>query len=182
MRMNERPEVRVGDTDREAAVERLRVALNEGRLNLHEYDERLTRAYQSVTYGDLAELFADLPQSGGTLATQRPATVRTPATEPVYPSPGLVADIPTWIKVIWAVWLTVVGINLTIWILVSLSNGELTYFWPMWVAGPWGATLVWLSLGGVAIRRSRRAASIRRSLEVARRGSGGKAKKSKKYR
>jgi hypothetical protein len=35
-----------------------------------------------------------------------------------------------------------VSINLAIWLLVSVSNGNPVYFWPMWVAGPWGAVLL----------------------------------------
>ena len=27
-------------------------------------------------------------------------------------------------------------INLTVWLLVSLGNGEPDYFWPMWLAVP----------------------------------------------
>jgi len=26
--------------------------------------------------------------------------------------------------------------------LVSIASAELVYFWPMWVAGPWGAVLL----------------------------------------
>jgi len=36
-----------------------------------------------------------------------------------------------------------------IWLLVSLSSGELVYFWPMWVAGPWGAVLLATTLSGL---------------------------------
>jgi hypothetical protein len=42
-------ELRAGDADRERVAERLRLALDEGRLNLHEYDERLQEAYAAKT-------------------------------------------------------------------------------------------------------------------------------------
>jgi hypothetical protein len=38
-----------------------------------------------------------------------------------------------------------VSVNVVIWVLVSISAGDPAYFWPMWVAGPWGAVLVALT-------------------------------------
>jgi hypothetical protein len=29
-----------------------------------------------------------------------------------------------------------------IWLIVSVSDGDVRFFWPIWVAGPWGAVLV----------------------------------------
>ena len=54
-------DLRAGDTDRERVAERLRLALDEGRLNLYEYDERLRDAYGAKTYSELDALLADLP-------------------------------------------------------------------------------------------------------------------------
>ncbi len=54
-------EMRISDNDRQTAADRLRAALNEGRLPVAEYDDRLGRLYQASTYGDVAVLFADLP-------------------------------------------------------------------------------------------------------------------------
>ena len=54
-------DLRAGDADRERVAERLRLALDEGRLNLHEYDERLRDAYGAKTYSELDALLADLP-------------------------------------------------------------------------------------------------------------------------
>lgn len=53
--------VRPSDADRETVATRLRAALDEGRLDLHEYDERLARAYAATTGTELAQLVADLP-------------------------------------------------------------------------------------------------------------------------
>jgi hypothetical protein len=33
---------------------------------------------------------------------------------------------------------------------VSLSSGHAAYFWPIWVAGPWGALLLARTLSGLA--------------------------------
>lgn len=53
--------MRASDADREQVVERLRIALNEGRLNLAEFDERTAAAYAAQTYADLKPLLTDLP-------------------------------------------------------------------------------------------------------------------------
>jgi len=150
--VSERRDVRASDRDREAAVERLRSALNEGRLSLLEYDDRLARAYQSVTYGDLADLFADLPAPGSATLD---ATPPKRAPKPLPAAPGTLALLPTWVKILWTIWLTAVSINLVVWLLVSVSGGDLAYFWPMWVAGPAGAALLGASTGIVLTRRSR---------------------------
>jgi len=44
-------------------ADRLRQALDEGRLTLLEYDERLGAAYGSLTYGELAKVTSDLPDA-----------------------------------------------------------------------------------------------------------------------
>ncbi|HEU5331544.1 MAG TPA: DUF1707 domain-containing protein [Actinocrinis sp.] len=58
-----RAQQRVGDLEREAAVERLRTAVGEGRLTLDELDGRLESALAARTYGDLDALTADLPDT-----------------------------------------------------------------------------------------------------------------------
>jgi Domain of unknown function (DUF1707) len=52
---------RASDADRDAVAEQLRVAAREGRIEPWELDERLSQAYGSRTYGQLAALVADLP-------------------------------------------------------------------------------------------------------------------------
>ncbi len=53
--------LRIGDADRDRAVERLRVAMAEGRLTYAEFDERLGVALGAKYESDLEPLFADLP-------------------------------------------------------------------------------------------------------------------------
>jgi uncharacterized protein DUF1707 len=60
-RVNDHPELRVSDDDREATVARLRVAGGEGRLTLEELAERVELADSARTRGDLDALTADLP-------------------------------------------------------------------------------------------------------------------------
>lgn len=94
-----RREMRAADSDRQAAAERLRVSLDEGRLDLHEYDTRLSKAYQSVTYGDLADLFVDLPGPAPTPPVQLqafvpPGPLANVPIAPMYPNAAVHARIP----------------------------------------------------------------------------------------
>ncbi len=62
-----REDMRAGDSDRKAVAEQLKSALDEGRLDLSEYDERIQRTYAAKTYADLDGLLTDLP---GTVPVQ----------------------------------------------------------------------------------------------------------------
>lgn len=55
------PEIRASDKDRAKAQKLLQLHASEGRLRGHEKDERIRKASEAVTLGDLATLFADLP-------------------------------------------------------------------------------------------------------------------------
>jgi hypothetical protein len=66
-------EVRASDAEREAAVERLRVATAEGRLTLGELTERTEAAYTATTRGELASITADLPAGSRSPVASRPA-------------------------------------------------------------------------------------------------------------
>jgi hypothetical protein len=129
--MEKRAEMRAADVDRQAAADRLRAAMEEGRLDLLEYDTRLATAYSAVTYGDLDQLFTDLPERGARAVA--PAGHRSREVPAVW-SPVAVGDegfltrIPTPLKVLWTIWLAVLSINLTVWLLVSISSGEAVYF------------------------------------------------------
>jgi hypothetical protein len=159
-------ELRAADRDREAVVEKLRLAMNEGRLSLHEWDERIALAYRATTYAELERLLADLPRE-----PVAPVPVRLPAGEA--PVTGL-DRVPTALKVLWTIWLTAVLINLVVWVLVSLSSRSLIYFWPIWVAGPAGAALAGVTIGIDATRGSRqRSARRRRAEQAARKAAKG---------
>ena len=54
--------MRASHADRERAVDVLKAAYAEGRLNPQEYEQRIGLAYQAHTYGELGRLIADLPQ------------------------------------------------------------------------------------------------------------------------
>ncbi|GAA4875253.1 DUF1707 SHOCT-like domain-containing protein [Actinomycetospora straminea] len=76
----EPPEMRIGDRERRATDDRLRIALDDGVLTLVEYDERTRQCWAARTQRELDVLVADLPPgtgSAGTPATteDRPAPV-----------------------------------------------------------------------------------------------------------
>lgn len=149
-----RPEVRIGDREREQTVGHLGTAFSEGRLDVAEYDERVAAAYSAKTAGDLLPLTADLPHPPAVRAhgtdVQRPVeSVSKPVpSKPVRRSEGTVdRGVPNWLRRLWAVYLTAVAINLVIWFLVGVSGGDFPYFWPMWVAGPWGVVLLFQTFG-----------------------------------
>jgi hypothetical protein len=152
---SDRMAMRACGQDRQQAVDRLRAGLEDGRLKMEEYMERMALAYQAVTYADLAPLDADLPADGVRTQPRRaaapPAAARTVAA-----AGGALASLPTALKVLWTSWLAVVSINVVVWALVSGTGGHLAYPWPVWVAGPYGALLFAISAGVTQIRRGRR--------------------------
>ena len=68
--------VRASDAEREAVVERLRVATVEGRLTLGELTERTEAAYTATTRGDLVPITADLPEVSSAPAAPPVPTAR----------------------------------------------------------------------------------------------------------
>ena len=152
--MSDQRRMRASDRDRQQVVEQLRRALEDGRLTMEEYMERMEVAYQAATYGDLAPLCADLPISSQAIAG--PQTIVAAAAPPaVFCRAGFLAGLPTVLKVLWTIWLAAVSINVVVWALVCCTRGHLAYPWPVWVAGPYGATLLAVSAGVTLFRRSR---------------------------
>ncbi|NUR09065.1 MAG: DUF1707 domain-containing protein [Nocardioidaceae bacterium] len=60
--MSPQPEMRIGDSEREAAVSSLGEHFAAGRLTKEEYDERSEQAWAARTASQLYPLFADLPR------------------------------------------------------------------------------------------------------------------------
>src|ERR1700747_2218884 len=67
-----RSELRASHEDRDRVVELLRVSAGDGRLTTDELDERLELAMTARTYGELAELVADLPAAGSAASAPTP--------------------------------------------------------------------------------------------------------------
>ncbi|HEY6294666.1 MAG TPA: DUF1707 domain-containing protein, partial [Streptosporangiaceae bacterium] len=102
--MDDRQKMRASDADRQEVIERLRAALDEGRLKMEEYIDRVGHASEAVTYEDLAPLYADLPESSAVARPdpRPPATaVPPPVSAPVVRSRR---GMPTALKVLWTIW------------------------------------------------------------------------------
>lgn len=146
--------MRASDRDRQHVADQLRSALEDGRLTMDEYLDRIDVAYQAATYGDLAPLCADLPASSPEIARPQTAAAAT-ASPAVFARTGYLGSLPAVLKVLWTLWLAAVSVNVVIWALVSGTGGHLAYPWPLWVAGPWGAVLFAKSAAVTLFRRSR---------------------------
>lgn len=63
--------IRLGNSDRNRAIEVLGMHFADGRLDIDEFEERTAHAATATTFADLEPLFADLP--GGTPTTEAAA-------------------------------------------------------------------------------------------------------------
>jgi hypothetical protein len=78
--------MRASTADRERAVDVLKAAFAEGRLDQSEYADRVGLVYASRTYAELASLTADLPV--GPLGTMPVIPVQPGYVQPGYGQPG----------------------------------------------------------------------------------------------
>jgi hypothetical protein len=136
--------MRAADADRHKVADRLKAALDEGRLSLHEYDERVRDAWAARTYADLVGLVSDLPQPGLSaedVHARRAAERRRAARR-----------MPTALMVLWTIWAALAAVNVVVYVLVDLTLGEESvYPWPVWLLVP-GAALLTVTVGVQAIR------------------------------
>ena len=136
--------MRAADADRHQVAEQLKAALDEGRLSLHEYDDRVKDAYAARTYEDLMGLVTDLPQPGmsaAEVAAKQAAERRRAANR-----------LPMPLIVLWTIWGALAAVNVVVWVLVALTTDGDLYLWPAWMLVP-GAALLVATLGTQAIRR-----------------------------
>jgi hypothetical protein len=124
----DRSHLRISDADRAAVAERLRIAHDEGRLDLAEYDSRLRSAYASTTYGELEPITADLPA----VPEPQPPAVKKSSTP---------AWRDKWMDE-WRGWLGGAVIMIAIWGTTSFVAGSLTPFWPVIPLGIWAAVIL----------------------------------------
>src|SRR5256714_7850541 len=134
--------MRAADSDRQYVADRLREALDEGRLDLGEYDDRLKVTYAARTYGELDRVLNDLP---GVAPPER-SQLATPAPAA---APGTAAEARRrghpWLWAIWGSWVTTSMILFVIWVMTG-AHGSV---WPLWVALPWGAILLARTIGAL---------------------------------
>jgi hypothetical protein len=142
------PNIRSSDADRDRAASLLREHHAAGRLTAEEFSERLDRAFEARTVGEIDALLKDLP---GIDLYRLPdaALTRQPRQRQVRQrSPGRHSG--AW-RAAWGVWLTVSLVCFVIWGLTSAPG----YVWPLWVAGPWGAVLAGSWVTATAVRGGR---------------------------
>ena len=137
-----REQMRAADADRHQVADRLRAALEEGRLDLTEYDERLQGAYAAKTYGDLDRLLTDLPNAAPVVPSPPPAPPPAIADE----QSGLAG---AWVRHVWAPWIKTAVWLTVIWAAAFVFAGDSPFYWPVWVLGPWGVLLVLRTVGGL---------------------------------
>ncbi len=130
-------EMRVSDVERAAVQERLRRAVGDGQLDLHDFDARVQSVWASKTRGELLRVTADLPEP--------PPPPPAPGRRPVFSD----TDGGTAMRVLTIVWACAVAVNLVVWATVSLATGEFLHPWWLYVAGPPGAVLGVLYAAGI---------------------------------
>jgi Domain of unknown function (DUF1707) len=141
--------LRAADADRHQIADQLKSALDEGRLSLGEYDERVRQAYAARTYAELLVLVADLPKPGMSAAevnARRAAELKRQERR-----------LPTALMVLWTVWGAVAAVNVVVWFVVAATTGRGLdlYLWPVWLLVP-GAALLAVTVGVQSIRRQQR--------------------------
>jgi hypothetical protein len=139
--------LRAADSDRQKIADQLKAALDEGRLSLHEYDDRVGQAYAARTYQDLLLLVEDLPRPGVSAAevsARRAADARRAARR-----------LPTALLVLWTIWGALAVVNLVVYALVAVSVSGDLYPWPIWMLVP-GAALGTVTVGVQTIRHQQR--------------------------
>jgi hypothetical protein len=119
--------LRISNADRDKAIEQLQAALDEGRIDLAEFDERAGAAYEAKTNAELDLIFEDLPggrpKEGEVVAAEHAAEAEPESRE----RGGLINEVPALKALV-----VVGGICTLIWLATSVSSGEFSGFWPVW--------------------------------------------------
>ncbi|MBF6336067.1 DUF1707 domain-containing protein [Nocardia abscessus] len=123
---------RASNAERDAVVGLLGRHMADGRIDLPEYDQRVAQVYATTDRDDLRLVLSDLPELGK--EADAPASTRR--------------RMPIWQRIEGSTWLAVSVLVLVIWAAISIGVGAFTYFWPMWVIGPWGAVLAFRMVAG----------------------------------
>jgi uncharacterized protein DUF1707 len=86
--VSESSEIRIGDTEREAALKALGEHLSAGRIDIDEYGERSAQVTAARTRGDLRGLFTDLPEPHPVLGGAEVPLAGTAPVPASQPGPG----------------------------------------------------------------------------------------------
>jgi Domain of unknown function (DUF1707) len=145
------PRIRASDADRDRATALLREHHAAGRLDAEEFDERMNKALDAKTLGELDELMADLPAID--LYRLPDASLRRAAPNPhqsliprdtggsntVRFSPGTVAM---------GAWAVVTSALVAIWAVAAVAGGTWFPWWAL-IALPW----IWVLIRRAQHRR-----------------------------
>ncbi|MEU6245867.1 DUF1707 domain-containing protein [Glycomyces sp. NPDC047010] len=112
--------MRIGNTERGALTEILRAAVDQGYIDLDEYEKRVDVLLAAQTVGDAEVVLADLPAYQRIIDAQEPEKLGT----------------PDWIKWLWFGFSIPIGINFGVWAVVEALTEGSVYFWPIWVIVP----------------------------------------------
>jgi hypothetical protein len=147
-------ETRIGNPERNALTEILRSAVDQGYIDLDEYEKRVDVIMAAKTVGEVEAVMTDLPAYQKIIDAQEPD------------KPGQ----PDWVKWLWFGISIPIGINLGVWLILFFTIGPV-YFWPVWVVVP--LLVVALCLTG-AERAIMRPAEERKRQERLRRKRNGR--------
>ena len=137
--------LRVSDAERTVVQERLRRAVGDGQLDLHEFDARVQSVWAAKTRGELVRATADLPEP-----PPPPAPPSAPARRQVFSD----TDGGTAMRVLTIIATCAVAVNFAIWATVSLATTQFLHPWWLYVAGPPGAVLAVLYASGIGRPRA----------------------------
>jgi hypothetical protein len=113
--MVDQPEIRIGDVDRRRTIDLLTQAYGEGRLQLAEFEERVSMAESAKVQSDLAPLLNDLP------VPRQPDPPMTPA--------AVGRSVQSRFRREYGVFFIAPVICTVIYLMTNAGG----YFWPMWV-------------------------------------------------
>jgi hypothetical protein len=130
-------ELRVSDAERALTQERLRRAVGDGQLDLHEFDLRVQSAWAARTRGELFRVTADLPEP--------PPPPAPPGKRKVFSD----SDAGTAMRVLTIIAACAIAVNVAIWAAVSLATGQFVHPWWLYVAAPPAAVLGVLYAAGI---------------------------------
>ena len=130
-------DLRVSDAERAVVQERLRRAVGDGQLDLHEFDARLQSVWAAKTRGELVRVTADLPEP--------PPPPAPPARRRVFSD----SDGGTAMRVLTIIAACAVAVNVAIWAAICLATGSFIHPWWLYVAAPPAAVLGTLYAFGI---------------------------------
>ena len=144
------PRMRASDADRERTSSLLREHHAQGRLTAEEFNDRLDRAFEAKTLGELDALLADLP--GIDLYRLPAAGIRPAPPGAVRPRSGrgggsavsrrADGTVSPQRVAAWAAWATISSLLLAVWLVVGFVSGGAAWFpWFLFVVVPWGIAL-----------------------------------------